>query len=97
MLFPFSMEWLTVPVLAFGPWNCEDVCTSILAANELTVTITASTAKTDKTRLICFISVLLVKVVRPEGRLGLTFHDLNGVPIRIADRDCFPESRLHVR
>src|SRR5215471_18502410 len=65
---------------------------SILAANELAVTSSASTAKTDNTRLICFISILLVKVDS-----GLPFHDLNSVPIRIADRDCFPESRLAVR
>ena len=25
MLFPFSSECETVPVLAFGPWNIEDV------------------------------------------------------------------------
>src|SRR5215470_11514925 len=92
MLLPFSLWWLTVPVLAFGPWNWDEVCMSILAANELTVTSSASTAKTDNTRLICFISILLVKV-----GLGLPFHDLNGVPIRVADRDCFPESRLAVR
>src|ERR1041385_8165738 len=92
MLLPFSIEWLTVPVLAFGPWNCDDVCISILAANALTVTSSASTAKTDHTFLSCFISILLVKVL-----LGLPFHDLNGMTIRVAERDCFPESRLAVR
>src|SRR6185312_5058837 len=29
--------------------------------------------------------------------IGLSLHDLDGVPIRIADHNCFPESRLAVR
>jgi len=29
--------------------------------------------------------------------LGLPFHDLNGMTIWVAERDCFPESRLAVR
>src|SRR5689334_414594 len=64
MLLPFSTEWLTVPVLAFGPWNCPEVCTSILAANEWTVTKKATTAKADRTRLSCFMTFLLENWLR---------------------------------
>src|SRR3974377_1274394 len=64
----------------------------MLAANALTSTSRCSTAKTDSTFLSDFISISPC-----ESWLGLPFHDLNGVTIRIADRDCFPESRLAVR
>src|ERR1041385_4425763 len=66
---------------------------SILAANELTVTSSARTAKTGNTRLSCFISILLSVVIWLRSSL----HDLDGVSIRVADRDCFPESRLAIR
>src|SRR5439155_17596191 len=58
MLLPFSMLCETVPVLAFGPWNIDDVWTSILAANvTLPATASAISVKTDNLRLTFFISV----------------------------------------
>src|SRR5262245_58019713 len=83
---------MTVPVLAFGPSNLDDVWTSILAANELAVTSTAARAKTDRTRLSCFIFFLL------DWQMDcLLLRDLDGMSIRVADCDCFPEPCLAVR
>src|SRR3974377_248938 len=58
ILLPFSEEWVTVPVLAFGPWNGPDVCDSRFAAKAPPTSVAAS-AQTDSKRLSCCTSVLL--------------------------------------
>src|SRR6516164_8110942 len=58
VLLPFSEEKVTVPVLAFGPWNGPDVCDSSFAA-KAPPTSTAASTQTDTKRLSCCISVLL--------------------------------------
>src|SRR5258708_33533748 len=65
MLLPFSMVCETVPVFAFGPWNPDDVWTSILLAANVTLPATASaiSVKTDIMRLIFFIFFFLVIVL----------------------------------
>src|SRR6266568_8625495 len=86
MLLPFSMLCETVPVLAFGPWNIDDVWTSILAANATTANTVS--VKTDNKRLTFFISVsprfMFVLCIR-------SLDDRDGVAVRIASDDCFPE------
>src|SRR6516225_3644664 len=90
ILFPFSLEWVTVPVLAFGPWNGPDVCDSRFAA-KAPPTSTAASAQTDSKRLSCCTSVLL------RFGLVLLLGDLDGMAVRIADDQRFPETRFRIR
>src|SRR5712692_8631193 len=90
MLFPFSTECETVPVLALGPWNMDDVWVSMPAAQTALTASNAVSAKTDSKRLSCFISVLLLVC-------WLLLDDLHGMSVWIANDYRFPEPRLRVR
>src|ERR1700704_5289758 len=55
-LFPFSMVWMAVPVLALGPWNMDVVCGPLSDESAMpAVAIKAANAKVNAGRVMVFI------------------------------------------
>src|SRR5882724_5633018 len=74
-LFPSFVLWVTVPLLAFGPWNCDEVCEP-LCANEPEAAI--PNAVTTRATTIAFkMRDIFMNLPLFRFRRGLSRLDLN--------------------
>src|SRR5712692_5876143 len=92
---PSLMLCVTVPLLAFGPWNCEEVCEPLCAATLETLTprtvTTRATNITFRMRDI-FIYVPLLLVFATTFRTEFESQTIHGARLQITAPISYPKS-----